>query len=50
MRARGRLVRTNKGADELAFHLPGQCINLNALTCQEGPRVLEAVNPCGLER
>src|SRR6516165_2975279 len=47
---RSRLVCTNKGADDLAFHLPGHRINLNALTCQEGPRILEAVNPCGLER
>ena len=48
-RRRGRLARTDKGADELAFHLSGQRIDIEALTREEGPRILDAVNPRGLD-
>ena len=39
----------DKGADELAFHLSGQRIDVEALTREEGARILDAVNPRGLD-
>src|SRR6516164_1261952 len=43
------LVCTNKRADEFAFHLSGPRLDLEALARQKGPRVLQAVNPRGLD-
>jgi hypothetical protein len=36
------LVRSNKGAEKLVTHLSGQRIDVEALTRQEGPRVIDA--------
>ena len=43
------LVRSDKSADELAFHFCGQCIDIEALSRQESSRVIDAVNSCGLD-
>ena len=39
----------DKGADELAFHRSGQRIDVEALTREEGTRILDAVNPRRLD-
>jgi len=44
-RSDSRLVRTDEGADELAFHLSSQRVDIKALTREEGPRIFDSVNP-----